>query len=312
MNVLEILNLTKRYGASTAVDAVTLSLPEGSIYGVLGTNAAGKSTLLRLLATLETPTSGAFSVMGKAVRQDPRAVRRLIGFVPESFIVQRGLTVAEHLDLVAACQNLPQRERRPAVDSMLQLVDLEGQRDSEVERLSRGQRQRLALASSMLHDPRLLLLDEPLAGLDAVGRGEMLEVLKELRSMGKTVLLSTHAVADVEQLCDAVGLLHKGKLLASGSVAEVLGRTAEAPTGRRVTVAVGSGLERARRLLMATPEVQDIEVQGNLLAFTLEGEPAVINLLQRLFEVGVQVRRFSVDEAEMDGGLARTLQGLAA
>ena len=311
MNVIEVRNLTKRYGGTTALENVSFALTDGVVYGVLGTNGSGKSTLLRLLATLERPTSGSITVLGKEVDRAPRSVRREIGFVPEGFAIGRGFTVGEHLDYFATCYGLRKRERASAVDTMLQLVDLEGWRDRDAVELSRGQRQRLALATAMVHNPTALVMDEPLAGLDALGRSEMLEVLKELRTMGKVVILSGYNLAEIGHLCDAIGLLHQGRLVASGPMGEVL--AVEAPAERQVRLEVARGLELARALLLTVPEAQDLVAEGSSLTFTLAGDDAVLpSVLHRLINAGVQIRRFTLDTPEADGALARTFQELAA
>ncbi len=311
MNAVEVRKLGKRYGATLALEDVSFSIGEGVVFGVLGANGCGKSTLLRLLATLERPSAGSIAIWGQDVATAPRTARRLVGYVPEVYQPLRGLTVGEHLEYLAACHALRGRERRAAVEAMLSLVDLESCRDRDVLELSRGQRQRLALASALVHDPALLLLDEPFAGLDAVAREEMVEVLKELRVMGKAVVLASHNVAEVARLCDAVGLLHRGRLLAVGSLGEVLGDGQQAE--RRVTVEVVSGGERAEALLRVIPEVQAISREGNLLRLDVQAEDEVLpHLLERLIAGGLRIRHFAAGSAQADVELARALQELAA
>ncbi len=311
MNAVEVRNLSKRYGGTMALENVSFTLTEGVVFGILGANGCGKSTLLRLLATLERPTTGSISIMGRDVAAVPRAVRRQIGFVPEVYLPQRGLTVGEHLTYLATCYALRGRERRAAVDTMLSLVDLEPCRERGVADLSRGQRQRLALASAMVHDPAVVILDEPLAGLDALAREEMLEVLKELRAMGKVVVLSSHNLAAVAPICDAIGLLHRGQLMAVGPLGEVLGRQGSPP--RQVRVEIASGLERAQTLAQRMPEVRAFTLEGNTLILTLrEDEAQLPRLLAGLIEAGVQIRQFAAGPPQADGALARALQELAA
>jgi ABC-2 type transport system ATP-binding protein len=311
MNAIEVRNLTKRYGGKAALEKVTFALMEGVVYGILGPNGSGKSTLLRLLATLERPTSGSIAVLGRDVAVATRGVRKEIGFVPEGFAVSRGFTVEEHLDFFATCHGLSKRERQAAVDTMLQLVDLEGWRDRDVEDLSRGQRQRLALASAMAHNPPVLIMDEPLAGLDALGRTEMLEVMKELRTMGKVVILSSHNLAEISPLCDAIGLLHRGRLVASGPISEVFSQDAQ--TERQVQLEVSAGLEQARTLLLTMPEVHDLDVQGSGLTFNLGGDDTLLPaVLERLLTSGVRIRRLTLDTPEAESALVRTFQELAA
>ena len=215
-------DVSKRYGHTTAFDHVTLSVSSGTVYGLIGTNGAGKSTLMRVLATLERPTSGKLTILDLDAERASREIRRAVGYVPDDNTAFRGITVGEHLDFLAQCYGLSYRERLANVDTMLQLVELDRLRHVSTIDLSRGFRQRLSLASALVHDPQLLIMDEPLSGLDFAGREEMLEVLSELRRMGKTIVLASHAVEDVRRLCDAVGLLHKGVLVDSGTLDRVL------------------------------------------------------------------------------------------
>lgn len=223
MTAIDVAGLSKCYDGTKALDNVSVALASGAIYGFLGPNGSGKSTLLRVLATLERPTAGQVHILGREITAAPQAIRRSLGFVPDEFAAQRGLSVGEHLDFLASCYGLRRRERLAAVDTMLQLVDLRAWRDKPATAISRGLRQRLALATALVHNPEVLLLDEPLAGVDEAGRTEMLEVLRELREMGKTIVLSSHALEDVSRLCDAVGILQKGRLMAFGTMSELFG-----------------------------------------------------------------------------------------
>lgn len=309
MTAIEVSGLSKRYGAAKALDEVSLALAPGAVYGLLGPNGSGKSTLLRVLATLERPTAGRVLVLGQDVVSAPRAVRRSLGFVPDGFAPYRGLSVAEHLDFFADCYGLRRRERLAAVDTMLQLVDLELWRNKPASGLSRGLRQRLALATALVHNPEILLMDEPLAGVDAAGRSEMLEVLRELRAMGKTIVLSSHGLEDVSRLCDAVVLLQKGHLLAFGTMDEVFAD--EAPPERLIRVEVAAGFETARTILRQVTQARELAVEGGRLTFAFAGDSHTLpSVLERLVSAGVQISEFRMDGPAIEDTLARALREL--
>jgi len=220
--LIELHGLTKRYGNLTAVDDLTLSIEEGAVFGFIGPNGAGKTTTMRILTTLLRPTSGTARIAGHSVTDDPRAVRRAIGYMPDFFGVYEDMKVWEYLDFFAACYDIPAARRVGMIDDLLALVDLEPKRDAFVDTLSRGMKQRLCLARTLTHDPRVLILDEPASGLDPRARIEMRELLRALQDMGKTIFFSSHILSEVADICTSIGIIEHGRLVASGSVAAML------------------------------------------------------------------------------------------
>ena len=220
---IETRGLTRRFGRHLAVSDLTLTLPFGVVYGLIGPNGAGKTTTLRLLAGLTAPTSGSIRLAGRVltVARTAGDARRLVGFMPDRFGVYDDMRAWEYLDFFARCYDIPAAHRGRLVAELLDLVDLADKREADVGTLSRGMQQRLCLAHALVHDPRILLLDEPASGLDPRARLELRELLRELRRMGKTIVISSHILAEMEDLCDAVGIMERGRLLTSGGFAEI-------------------------------------------------------------------------------------------
>ena len=219
--IIETQNLTKKYGALTALDDLTLSIEEGSVFGFIGPNGAGKTTTMRILTTLLKPTGGRAWVAGHSVTDDPRSVRRVIGYMPDFFGVYEDMKVWEYLDFFAACYDVPPPVRLGMVDDLLALVDLQHKKDEFVESLSRGMKQRLCLARTLAHDPQVLILDEPASGLDPRARIEMRELLRELKNMGKTIFFSSHILSEVADICTEIGIIEAGRLVAFGDMADM-------------------------------------------------------------------------------------------
>jgi ABC-2 type transport system ATP-binding protein len=219
--VIEVEHFTKRYGEFMAVDDLNLSIGEGEIFGFIGPNGAGKSTTIRFLATLLKATSGVARIAGHSVADDPMAVRRVIGFMPDDFGVYDGMKVWEFLDFFAVAYEIPRIDRRRIIGEVLQLLDLTHKRDDYVSGLSKGMKQRLCLAKTLVHNPPVLILDEPSSGLDPRARLEMKYLLNELRRMGKTILISSHILSELADFCTSIGVIERGKLLASGSIQDI-------------------------------------------------------------------------------------------
>jgi ABC-2 type transport system ATP-binding protein len=219
--IIEIQGLTKKYGALTALDDLNLTIEEGGVFGFIGPNGAGKTTTMRILTTLLKPTAGKAWVAGCSVIDDPRGVRRAIGYMPDFFGVYEDMKVWEYLDFFAACYDIPQSTRTGMIDDLLALVDLGHKKDVFVESLSRGMKQRLCLARTLTHDPQVLILDEPASGLDPRARIEMRELLRELKHMGKTIFFSSHILSEVADICTSIGIVEAGRLIAHGNMAEM-------------------------------------------------------------------------------------------
>ena len=231
MDSIETRDLTKLYGDTrtglrrgtpqVAVNKLNLVVPAGSVFGLVGPTGAGKTSILRMLATLLAPSSGDATVAGYSIQSDVTRVRRTIGYLPDIFGVYADMTCAEYLDFFASCYGVPQADRATLINDLLQLVDLSHRKNDYVDRLSRGMKQRLGLARSLAHDPQVLLLDEPTAMLDPRARVEMRELIRELRGMGKTIVISSHILADLEDMCTHVALIANGGVKAAGTLAAI-------------------------------------------------------------------------------------------
>ena len=216
--------LTKNYGKTLALNELELSIGDGELHGFVGPNGAGKTTAMRILATLMKPTSGDVWVDEVSVTAQPGRARLLVGYMPYFFGVYDNLKTWEYLDLYAGCVGMNAKERRKRIDDMLALTELESKREAYVDHLSRGMKQRLCLARAMMHDPKFLILDEPASGMDPRARAEMREILKSISHMGKTVLISSHILPELADMCDHMTILDHGKAIFTGSMAELENR----------------------------------------------------------------------------------------
>ena len=216
--------LTKNYGKTLALNELELSIGDGELHGFVGPNGAGKTTAMRILATLMKPTSGDVWVDEVSVTAQPERARLLVGYMPDFFGVYDNLKAWEYLDLYAGCVGMNAKERRKRIDDMLALTELESKREAYVDHLSRGMKQRLCLARAMMHDPKILILDEPASGMDPRARAEMREILKSISHMGKTVLISSHILPELADMCDHMTILDHGKAIFTGSMAELENR----------------------------------------------------------------------------------------
>ncbi len=264
--VVSARHLTKTYGPLTALNDFTLDIPRGSIFGIIGPNGAGKSTAFSILATLLKPTSGAARVCGFDPTADPKAVRKRMGYMPDVMGVYERLTVAEYLQFHAAAYRVPRGEWGELVPGLLQLVDLDVKANSLVDRLSRGMKQRLSLARAMVHDPELLILDEPASGLDPRARIEFRELLVALQEMGKTILISSHILAELQQMCTDIAVIEAGTLLASGSPQSIINQLGK---GRSVKVSFDDGSSESF-------SVTDVADQASLLRRLVNDEERTV------------------------------------
>lgn len=267
MIAIETRHLTRSYGKVTAVNDLNLKIPAGSLFGLIGPNGAGKTTTLRMLAGLLGPTSGEILLEGQSTRKNDPELRRKIGYMPDFFGVYEDLLVWEYLDFFARCYEIPTARRKRVVDELLDLVDLTEKRDSSVQALSLGMRQRLCLAHALVHDPQVLLLDEPASGLDPRARVEMRELLKELGAMGKTIVLSSHILAELAELCDSIGVIEKGRLVASGLLNDI---QSQIYSGRKLKIRILNEETAALAVLERQETVRGIK--------RLEGGDGLVNL----------------------------------
>jgi len=219
--MIQINGVTKKYGNFKALNDINLSIKEGTVFGFVGANGAGKSTTFLILATLLQPTSGELFINGISVRENPTEIRKMIGYMPDFFGVYDQLKADEYLDFYAASYGMPESERLKIIPQLLELVNLTHKRYEYVDLLSRGMKQRLCLARSLIHDPKVLILDEPASGLDPRARIEMRDILKSLKNMGKTILISSHILPELAEMCDEIGVIDNGRIIAHGSVNEI-------------------------------------------------------------------------------------------
>ena len=308
-HAITVEGLVKRYGGSTALDGLSFSVTRGSIYGFLGPNGAGKTTTLRILATLLLPTQGQAWVAGEDVTRHPAEARRHIGYMPDFFGVYDDLTVREYLEFYAQAHGVPRAGWRKIVADLLELVDLGDKRDDFVETLSRGMKQRLGLTHCLVHDPEVLLLDEPASGLDPRARVEMREVLKEIARMGKAVLISSHILPELEDLSTEVGIIHRGRMVASGPVERILAQVG----GSRILEARTLGeAERAGSILEGLPGVRDVSIlpaEGLVRAVCSADSAGQALILKTLVEAGVPVVSFNAVQDLEDLFMALTEEG---
>ncbi len=291
MSYLEVNHLSRRFGRTNAVVDASFDVDTGSVFGLAGPNGAGKSTLVRMLATIVRPTKGRILVDGVDAMRRPGQVRRHIGYVPDVYSLYDDTKVSEYLAFFARCYGISARIRSAAITELLKLVDLFEFRFAYCRSLSRGQQQKLMIARALINEPRLLLLDEPLAGLDAQSRIEMLEVFRELASMGKAIVISSHALGDLVDVCDRIGLMAAGQLTAIGTVPELI---RELEVTQRLRLVVLDEPELAHRILVQTPHVADLEVSHTALTFTYQGgRAAQAELLRQLMDGGVKVAQFA-------------------
>jgi ABC-2 type transport system ATP-binding protein len=295
--MIAVDGLTKVYGRRTALDHASFEVPKGEIFGFVGPNGAGKTTTLRILAALLEPTAGRAFVDGADVIQHPNLVHERLGYMPDFFGVYDQLTAFEYLDFYAACYRQPKSRRTKVAADLLELVGLTDRRDEPVDTLSRGMKQRLCLARALVHDPAVLLLDEPASGLDPRARVEMREILKELQTMGKTIVISSHILPELTELCTMVGIIDQGKMRATGPVHDVIRRLT---AGRRLQVRVLGRKEEATALLEGLSDIKQVDVVNGSLEAAFEGDEATAAaILQALIAGGIKVCGFT----QLDGGL---------
>jgi ABC-2 type transport system ATP-binding protein len=309
--LVEIKNLRKEYGDLIALKNLSLTLQKGDIFGFIGPNGAGKTTTIKILSTLLEPTAGTAFIDGTEVREDPDRVRSLIGYMPDAFGVYDEFKVWEYLDFFAAAYKIPTSDRASLIDLVLDLTNLTNKKDSYVEGLSRGMKQRLCLAKTLVHDPKFLLLDEPASGLDPRARIEFRELLKELRKMGKTILVSSHILPELADFCTAVGIIERGELIVAGPVDQVL---RDAIGGRMLAIRVPEeDRAKAARLLRDLEHVTDVSQVGEQLRVEYGGSlDDQGDLLMALIQGGIRVQSFAEMETDLEDIFLRVTKGLVA
>ncbi len=306
--VIKTHDLTKRYGDLYAIRGIELDLQEGDLFGFIGPNGAGKTTTMRIIATLLQPTWGEAYVGGHSIYTNPKEIRRLVGYMPDFFGVYDDMKVIEYLEFFAAAYRIRGAQRRQVCDRMLEIVDLDFKRDAFANTLSRGQTQRLGLARVMLHDPQVLLLDEPLSGLDPRARIEMRNLLKRLGEMGKTVIVSSHILPELADVCNKIGIIDRGVMNVNADVADVMRQIRR---NLELKVEVVSGLERAAELLRSHESVSDVSLaRDSLFVMLQEGVVDYSHLATYLVEQGVQLKTFAENRLDLEAAFMALTKGV--
>src|SRR5436190_2717757 len=307
--VIKTVNLTKRYGSLVALSNLNLEIQEGDCFGYIGPNGAGKSTTIKILATLLQPTWGEARVCGYVVGYQSRMIRPLLGYVPDYFGAYEDMVVQEYLEFFAAAYNINGVARTKIVNDVLELTDLAYKRDALVDGLSRGMKQRLSIARVLVHDPKVLLLDEPAGNLDPRARIEMRELLKELQRMGKTILISSHILPELQDLCNKVGIIEQGELIYSGPWEDVV---RQARGGMVLHVAVSDDQqEQAAALLAQDPNIENINASNGYMDIALKQGVADYSFIPaRLFQAGYKLKLLKEEEVNLETAFMRLTKGM--
>jgi ABC-2 type transport system ATP-binding protein len=310
--VVDIQHLRKEYSNNlVAVKDLSLHLDRGDIFGFIGPNGAGKTTTIKMLATLLRPTSGRAFIDGVDVTREPERVRGIIGYMPDNFGVYDDIKVWEYLDFFAAAYKIPRDKRPQIIDDVLELTDLTVKKDSYVEELSRGMKQRLCLAKTLVHDPQLLLLDEPASGLDPRARIEIKELLKELKAMGKTIIISSHILPELADFCNKIGIIEQGELIVSGDVTAIM---RQITGGQLLDVrVVPEDEERAIALLQDLPTVRGVRATNRELKVDYTGDPERTHeVLAALVAQGIRVRSFTEEHTDLEDIFMKVTRGVVS
>ncbi|MEM8858959.1 MAG: ABC transporter ATP-binding protein [Chloroflexota bacterium] len=312
--IIEANGLTKKYGDFTALDSLNLEIEEGAVFGFIGPNGAGKTTTMRILTTLLKPTEGEAKIGGYSVTDYPNEVRRLIGYMPDFFGVYDDMKVWEYLDFFAACYDIPEAVRKGMIGDLLDLVDLGHKHDEMVESLSRGMKQRLCLARTLAHDPKVLILDEPASGLDPRARIEMRELLRELQNMGKTIFFSSHILSEVADICTDIGIMEAGQMVAYGDIEQM---RQQLQVSRLIQVRMIGDTTPLKDFLMAHDEVdkitdgREVELTPDIVRFDFHGDDEKLSaLLRTLIDQQMQIISFSEEMGDLEDVFMQATQGV--
>ena len=306
--MIETKKLTKNFGNLVAVSNLDLYIGAGDIFGFIGPNGAGKTTTMRILVTLLEPTSGAAFIDGLDVSKKGKDVRRRVGYMPDFMGVYDDLKVFEYLEFFAAAFGIEYKKRQAIVDGVLELTDLVSKRAAPVDSLSRGMQQRLGLARVLIHDPKVLILDEPASGLDPRARIEMRELLRELKRMGKTIMISSHILSELEEICDRIGIIERGQFVFSGSLSEIRPRLG---IHSKVRVKVLGDQGRAVEMLSSLPQIQKVEAMEDYLSVTFrEGENTDGVIARTLVNGGVDLVYLQPEQLKLDDAFLQLTKGI--
>jgi ABC-2 type transport system ATP-binding protein len=306
--MIELRNFTKVYGDFVAVANLNLKIDAGEMFGFIGPNGAGKSTTIRFLATLLRATAGEGIVNGHSVTRDPIGVRKSIGYMPDNFGVYDGMKVWEFLDFFAVAYQIPKERRKGVIGDVLELLDLTHKRDDFVNGLSRGMKQRLCLAKTLVHDPPVLILDEPASGLDPRARLEVKALLKELRNMGKTILISSHILTELADCCTSIGIIERGQLLLHGPIETVYRKIQR---NRHIEIRFSGNLDEGVSLIRSDPKVQNVELNTRSCVVEFAGNDAEVQrLLRQLVSANVGLISFADKEPTLEDVFMMVTKGL--
>jgi len=308
--MIRLEQVTKLYKTFPAVNQVSFEIGRGEVFGFIGPNGAGKTTTIKMLSTLMLPSEGSITIGGYDVVREAHEVRRIIGYMPDSFGVYEDLLVWEYLDYFASLYHVPASKRRQAISDVLELTDLTIKRNSQVMSLSRGMKQRLCLAKTLIHDPEVLLLDEPASGLDPHARIEIRELIRELCRMGKTVVVSSHILTELADFCTSIGIIEAGKMLAAGRIDEI---TAKLSGNVVIEITVKGDPSMALAALAERPEIKQTTCDGRTIRAEFVGEAdEVDDILDYLVKGGVRLLGFTRSEADLEDIFLRVTRGVVA
>jgi ABC-2 type transport system ATP-binding protein len=306
--MIETKNLSKNFGDLAAVADLNLTIQDGDIFGFIGPNGAGKTTTMRILVTLLQPTRGKAFINGLDVGKNGKKVRRLVGYMPDFMGVYDDLKVFEYLEFFAAAFGIERKKRKSIVEGVLELTDLQSKSTVAVDSLSRGMQQRLGLARVLIHDPKVLILDEPASGLDPRARIEIRELLRELKRMGKTIMISSHILSELEEICDHIGIIEQGRLVFSGTLEEIRPRLG---IQSKVRVKVLNNQDKAVELLSALPQIREVQVVGEHIAVTFHDGQQTDGIIARtLVNGGVDIIFLQPERLKLDDAFLKLTEGI--
>jgi ABC-2 type transport system ATP-binding protein len=306
--MIETQHLTKNYGNLTALNDLNLRIQKGDIFGFIGPNGAGKTTTMRILVTLLEPTRGKAFINGLDVSKEGKKVRRTVGYMPDFMGVYDDLKVFEYLEFFAAAFGIERQKRKSIVEGVLELTDLQSKQAATVDSLSRGMQQRLGLARVLIHDPQVLILDEPASGLDPRARIEIRELLRELKRMGKTIMISSHILSELEEICDHIGIIEHGQLIFSGTMEEIRPRLG---LHSKVRVKVANNQNKAVELLSALPQIHQVQVLGDDIAITFnEGQDGDGIIARTLVNADLDVIAIQPEKLKLDDAFLQLTKGI--
>jgi ABC-2 type transport system ATP-binding protein len=306
--MIETKNLSKNFGDLAAVADLNLTIQDGDIFGFIGPNGAGKTTTMRILVTLLQPTRGRAFINGLDVGKNGKKVRRIVGYMPDFMGVYDDLKVFEYLEFFAAAFGIERKKRKSIVEGVLELTDLQSKSGTAVDSLSRGMQQRLGLARVLIHDPKVLILDEPASGLDPRARIEIRELLRELKRMGKTIMISSHILSELEEICDHIGIIEHGRLVFSGTLEEIRPRLG---IQSKVRVKVLNNQDKAVELLSTLPQIREVQVVGEYIAVTFhDGQKTDGVIARTLVNGGVDIVFLQPERLKLDDAFLKLTEGI--